>query len=55
MTTTMGQLVSEIFTAYDRELGDQELAAVATQVRLSELLTASARARRSRRIARSGK
>lgn len=41
MTITMGQLVSEIFDAYDRELQDAELAAVATQVRISELLVSN--------------
>jgi hypothetical protein len=38
MTTTIGHLVSQLFETYDGELHDEELAAVATQVRLTELL-----------------
>ena len=37
MTLTIGQLVSTLFDAYDRELRDERLAAVATQVRIVEL------------------
>ncbi len=37
MTITMGQLVSQIYEAYGRELGDPQLAAVATEVRIAEL------------------
>ena len=48
MTTTMGQLVSDLFARYERELHDPELAAVATQVRLAELLEHSTRERRPR-------
>jgi hypothetical protein len=53
MTITVGQLVSQFFTAYDREFHDEELAAVATQVRIMELLerTVRARPRRLRRPA----
>jgi hypothetical protein len=51
MTITMGQLVSQFFDTYDREFQDAELAAVATQVRITELLerTASAHAHRTER------
>src|SRR5689334_1657503 len=38
MTLTIGQLVSTLFDAYDRELNDERLAAVATQVRIVELM-----------------
>jgi hypothetical protein len=38
MTITMGQLVTALFDAYDRKLHDEQLAAVATEVRISELL-----------------
>ena len=48
MTTTMGQLVSDLFARYERELHDPELAAVATQVRLAELLEHALRGRRPR-------
>jgi hypothetical protein len=49
MTITMGDLVSELFDSYDRALRDPKLAAVATQVRLTELLrTPRVRARRCR-------
>ena len=37
MTITLGQLVSDLFARYERELHDPELAAVATQVRVAEL------------------
>ena len=46
MTITPGQLVASLFDAYDRSLHDEELAAVATQVCIAELLDQSARARR---------
>lgn len=39
MTITMGDLVSTLFDVYDDELHDRQLAAVATQVRLVELLS----------------
>lgn len=53
MTITVGQLVSQFFTTYDREFHDEELAAIATQVRIMELLerTVRARPRRLRRPA----
>lgn len=38
MTLTIGELVSTLFDAYDRELHDERLAAVATQVRIVELM-----------------
>ena len=37
MTITIGQLVQEIYEAYGRQLRDDELAAVATEVRVAEL------------------
>jgi len=50
MMITMGQLVSTLFDAYDRiSLHDEQLAAVATQAHIAELLERSARARRTRR------
>jgi hypothetical protein len=48
MTTTVGKLVSDLFARYERELRDPELAAVATQVRLAELLERATRERRPR-------
>lgn len=57
MTITMGQLVSQFFDTYDREFHDPELAAVATQVRITELLerTACAKARHATRRAPPGR
>jgi hypothetical protein len=53
MTTTMGELVSDVFARYEQALHDEELAAVATQVRITELLAqAGARRRSPRRKAR---
>jgi hypothetical protein len=46
MTTTMGQLVSDLFARYERELHDPKLAAVATQIMLAELLDQPRRKRR---------
>jgi hypothetical protein len=43
MTLTIGQLVSTLFDAYDRELHDERLAAVATQVRIVELTSRRSR------------
>jgi hypothetical protein len=51
MTITMGQLVSQFFETYDREFNDEELAAVATQVRIMELLERTVRAQ-PRRVLR---
>jgi hypothetical protein len=48
MTITMGQLVSQFFETYDREFHDEEIAAVATQVRITELLERRARTRTRR-------
>lgn len=36
--TTIGQLICELYTKYERRYRDDELAAMATQVRLEELL-----------------
>jgi RNase P/RNase MRP subunit POP5 len=41
MTITMGQLVSEVFEAYERRYGDTELAAVATQVTVEDVMRAN--------------
>lgn len=38
MTTTVGQLISDLYTKYERELHDDQLAAVATEIRVAELL-----------------
>jgi len=46
MTITMGELVSTLFEVYDDELHDRRLAAVATQVRLVELLSHRSRPQR---------
>jgi hypothetical protein len=45
MTITMGQLVAALFDAYDRKLHDEQLAAIATEVRISELLEQRSRKR----------
>jgi hypothetical protein len=45
MTTTMGQLVSDLYAKYERELHDEELAAVATEIQVSELLESMPRRR----------
>jgi hypothetical protein len=47
MTITMGQLVSEVFEAYERRYRDTELAAVATQVTLDDIMRTT-RARKQR-------
>ena len=50
MTITMGQLVSDLFAKYERELHDEQLAAVATEIKVTELLEGLPRRRsRSRR------
>jgi hypothetical protein len=48
MTITIGQLVSDLFTRYEREFHDEGLAAVATQVRIAELVRPTVRGRRPR-------
>ena len=50
MTITMEQLVVTLFNSYGRSLHDDELAAVATEVRITELLEQSARVRRARTL-----
>ena len=52
MTLTIGQLVSTLFDAYDRELNDERLAAVATQVRIVEFMARKPRAMPPRRAVR---
>jgi hypothetical protein len=47
MTITMGQLVSDVYEAYERRYGDTELAAVATQVTVDDIIQ-TARKRRPR-------
>jgi hypothetical protein len=47
MTITMGQLVSEVFEAYERRYGDTELAAVATEVTVDDIMRTARRPRRS--------
>jgi RNase P/RNase MRP subunit POP5 len=41
MTITMGQLVNDVFEAYERRYGDTELAAVATEVTVGDILRTS--------------
>ena len=48
MTITLGQLVSDLFGHYERELHDPHLAAVATQVKVAEILEVAARERKPR-------
>jgi hypothetical protein len=48
MTITIGELISTVFDAYDRSLGDEKLAAVATEIRVAELLGGRPRVRRAR-------
>jgi hypothetical protein len=38
--TTIGQLISDLYSKYERRYCDEELAAVATQVTVDELLRA---------------
>jgi hypothetical protein len=45
MTTTVGQLICDLYAKYERELHDEHLAAVATEVRVSELLEHTPRRR----------
>jgi hypothetical protein len=52
MTITMEQLVVMLFDSYDRSLHDEQLAAVATEVRIAELLEKNARARQARTLRR---
>lgn len=50
MTITMGQLVCDLYAKYERELHDEQLAAVATEIKVTELLEGVPRRRpRSRR------
>ena len=46
--TTVGQLISTLFTRFEREYHDPELAAVATQVAVNELLRGRKRVQRRR-------
>jgi hypothetical protein len=48
MTITMGQLVAGLYTRYEEELQDSRLAAIATQVRVQELLGQAKRKSRPR-------
>jgi hypothetical protein len=41
MKTTLGQLVADLFEEYQHRYHDEELAAVATQVTLRELMRSS--------------
>jgi hypothetical protein len=47
--TTVGQLISTLFASFDRQLHDEELAAVATQVTLTEWMSGRRRVQRRRR------
>lgn len=48
--TTMGQLISELFSKYERKYRDEELAALATQVALDDILRARRRAAKRSRV-----
>jgi hypothetical protein len=50
MMITMGQLVVTLLDAYGRSLHDDKLAAMATEVRIAELLGRRARPRRERTV-----
>jgi hypothetical protein len=50
--TTIGQLISELFTSYQQQFHDERLAAVATQVVVDELLRERDRERRATRTQR---
>jgi hypothetical protein len=41
MTTTMGQLVSKLYDRYERRFHDEQLAALATQAMIEEILRES--------------
>ncbi len=43
MKTTIGQLVASLFTQYEHRYHDEELAAVATQVTVDDLISARRR------------
>ncbi len=45
--TTLGQLVEGLYSQYERAYADEEIAAVATQVTLDDMM--NARARRNRK------
>lgn len=47
--TTVGQLISTLYTKFEREYHDPELAAIATEVALDELLRDRDRKRTQRR------
>jgi hypothetical protein len=49
MKTTLGQLISELFNMYEDRYRDEELAALATQVTVTELLLRTDRGTRIRR------
>jgi hypothetical protein len=48
MTTTLGQLVSDLYDKYERSYGDEMLATLATQARIVEMLRNSELRRCSR-------
>ena len=45
MTSTIGQLVCDLYAKYERELHDEQLAAVATEIKVAELLEGMPRRR----------
>ena len=45
MMITVGQLVSDLYAKYERELHDEQLAAVATEIKVTELLECMPRRR----------
>ena len=54
MTITMGRLIAGLYDDFTRRYHDDELAAVATEVMLDELLARIRRAQRPRRAGRDG-
>ena len=50
-TTTLGQLVADLFDKYERRFHDEELAAVATQTTITHMLLDSPSRRPGRRAA----
>ena len=46
--TTLGQLVSTLYAKFERQYHDHELAVVATQVAIDEILSAKRRGARPR-------
>jgi len=54
-TTTLGQLVADLFDRYERRFHDKELAAVATQATITDMLLESRCRRQVRQPARTSR